>query len=332
VLAFSNRDVIRLARENFIAVVGDDWYQRRRKDAEGEFFRKVSTQAGRGSDDPSGGSTRQGIYCLTASGKLLSFKNAGQSPEETRNALRNALVQWRGLPDAERQPGAVHVPDAATDARFVHSPPAGGLILNVYTRLLDHDGQGDLCTSRVRVNGALREAQRDHLWLTEAEWKALIPAQPKAGDRFAVPDAIAKRILRFHLADSTPGEPRAWAAENIQSGSLNMIVDKSDPAKLRLRIEGSVLLASGPLAAAAERGYDAQLLGYLTYDVSRKSVERFDLVALGDCWGKQAICEDKQPRHRLLGVAFELARGDSAADRIPPQAARSLEDYWRAEK
>ena len=44
-----------MATENFIAVTGDDWYQRRREDAEGEFFRKISDQAGRGSRDSSGG-------------------------------------------------------------------------------------------------------------------------------------------------------------------------------------------------------------------------------------------------------------------------------------
>jgi len=32
------------------------------------------------------------------------------------------------------------------------------------------------------------------LWLTEAEWKALIPASPRPGDRHEVPAAIQKRF------------------------------------------------------------------------------------------------------------------------------------------
>src|SRR5262245_21704141 len=98
-----------MAREDFVPVVGDDWYQRRRDDAEGRFFRKVSDQAGRGSVAPNGGTTRQAIYCLTADGRLLAWKNAGQLPEEMRRTLRLGLERWRRLPEAERRPGAVAV-------------------------------------------------------------------------------------------------------------------------------------------------------------------------------------------------------------------------------
>ena len=44
-------------------------YQRRRQDAEGEFFRKVADQGPR---KGKGGATRQGIYCFTASGSASS--------------------------------------------------------------------------------------------------------------------------------------------------------------------------------------------------------------------------------------------------------------------
>ena len=332
-LAFSDPEVIRLARTHFVPVAGDDWYQRRRQDAEGEFFRKISDQAGRGSHDANGGSTRQGIYCLTAAGKLLSFKNAGQSPAVTRNSLREALQNWKKLPEAERQPGAVHIPDADIDPRFTPAPPPGGLILNVYTRLLDHDENGGLCAHKQKTNGALREAQRDHLWLTESEWKALVPAQAVAGDKVPVPDTVRQRLFRFHLMDSTPGEPLAWSREEIRAGSLTAVVEESSQARLKVRVEGTALLAEQMYSVKAGRGLEVQLLGYLTYDVRNKRVERFDLVAYGECWGKQAICDARDPQgRRLLGVAFELARGDTATDRVPPQAARWLEGYLQPSK
>ena len=31
------------------------------------------------------------------------------------------------------------------------------------------------------------QAKPDHMWLTEAEWKSLIPAAPRQGDKFPVP-------------------------------------------------------------------------------------------------------------------------------------------------
>ena len=56
-----------MAQEQFVPVTADDWYQRRRQDAEGKFFRQVADQGPRKGQ---GGSTRQGIYVLTADGEL----------------------------------------------------------------------------------------------------------------------------------------------------------------------------------------------------------------------------------------------------------------------
>ena len=75
-------------------MAGDDWYQRRRKDAEGDFFRAVANQRAEKGEE---GATMQGIYALTASGKLLSFCNI-QDGEGLRNMLKEGLTAWRNLP------------------------------------------------------------------------------------------------------------------------------------------------------------------------------------------------------------------------------------------
>src|SRR5947209_18003563 len=110
-----------MAGEDYVPVAGDDWYQRRRDDPEGRFFRRVADQGPRKGE---GGSTRQGIYCLTAGGKLLYWKNAGQLPDEMRKALRYGLEKWKQLPESERRPGAVQVPPLhQTDPRYTRTPP-----------------------------------------------------------------------------------------------------------------------------------------------------------------------------------------------------------------
>src|SRR5262245_26183831 len=130
-----------MATEDYVPVAADDWYQRRRNDAEGEFFRGVANQGPRKGE---GGSTRQGIYCLTADGKLLAYKNAGQAPDEMRETLRLGLREWGKLPDERRKPGAVKVDDAVKDdPQYERRPPPGGLIVKVYTRILDRD-KGEL--------------------------------------------------------------------------------------------------------------------------------------------------------------------------------------------
>ena len=80
-----------MAREDYVPVVGDDWYQRRREDAEGRFFRQVADQ---GPQKGEGGATRQGIYCFTAAGKLLAYSNHSD-PKVMRQTIRKGLTEWR---------------------------------------------------------------------------------------------------------------------------------------------------------------------------------------------------------------------------------------------
>ena len=66
-----------MAKEDFVAVSADDWYERRRQDAVGAFFRKVADQGPR---KGAGGGTRQGIYCLTADANSSPTRTPGRTP------------------------------------------------------------------------------------------------------------------------------------------------------------------------------------------------------------------------------------------------------------
>lgn len=205
--AFADPENIRMANEDYIAVTGDDWYQRRRQDKEGEFFRKVADAAGRTGPD---GGTRQGIYCFTADGEILAYKNAGQNANVMGEVLKEGLAKWNRLPAAKRKPGAVAIDGLSkTDNRYTRTPPEGGLIATVYTRILDNDAKTGFCKGQCDTLGGDRAA-RDHLWLTAAEVKSLIPDHPKVGETAPVPATIASRLARFHFVDNTRGEPPAW--------------------------------------------------------------------------------------------------------------------------
>ncbi|MBP3959642.1 hypothetical protein J8F10_30725 [Gemmata sp. G18] len=56
--AFADPDIIRMCQEKFVPVTGDDWYQRRRKDKEGAFFRGIADSLGKK------GHTLQASTCL----------------------------------------------------------------------------------------------------------------------------------------------------------------------------------------------------------------------------------------------------------------------------
>lgn len=327
-LAFSNPEIIRLGREEFVAVACDDWYQRRRRDPEGEFFINVANQGPRKGQ---GGATRQGIYILTASGKLLVCKNVGQLPQATLDMFREGLEKWKRLPESERAPGAIKVPAHGEFDPDYHRPlPPGGVILKVYARALDRQTSANnlLFTDAQCTIGRGDEASRDHLWLSETEWRSLIPDDPKPGARFPVPPPIAQRILRFHLVDNTRGEPPFWRRNEIRTNALDLIVDSVSPTLIQLRLEGAALLTTDPDPEKAARGYQPQLQGHIKYDRDQRRLTQFDLVAVGDHWGSGPHTRRARPGRTPLGVAFELTSAQSPADRIAPQGAREFRDYF----
>ncbi len=301
-------------------VAADDWYQRRRNDAEGAFFRAVANQGPR---KGAGGGTRQGIYVFTASGKLLAYRNA-QDAEVMLETLRLGLRRWNALPAGERKPGAVKVPALdKVDVRFTRTLPKGGLVLNVSTRILERQKKGLVKGSCDSPGGD--RAARDHVWLTRADWEGLVPAAPKKGQSFPMPPAIAQRLLRYHFLDNTRGEPPYWGPEQVRKSSLTWTVESVTPAEVRMKLVGSALLATAP--KDAERGFDLSLLGYLTYDRARKVITRFDAVAIGDHWGDSDLTRGARPGRKPLGIVLELSPGTNPADLVPPQAAREAGEY-----
>ena len=196
-LAFSDADIIRMATEDFVAVAGDDWYQRRRQDEVGKFWLSVADQ-GRPRDDSG---TRQGIYCFTADGKLLASKNAGQNPAVMRDVLKNALEAFQRLPEEKRKPGVITVADVPqVDSGFVRPLPKGGLVLRLHAHPRPRRDRGGFCKGTCNVRAATRP-RRDHVWLTEAEWKAAHSVKPKLFDQ-----SRCRRNCRtdaLHLIDNT---------------------------------------------------------------------------------------------------------------------------------
>ena len=86
------------------------------------------------------------------------------------------------------------------------------LIAKVYIRPLMRNAKGEV-TFGTRGNIAnhkrgdtapvqewgLTDLGWDHLWLTEAEWKSLLPANPRVGDKVPVPGPLVDRMARTTL-------------------------------------------------------------------------------------------------------------------------------------
>jgi hypothetical protein len=324
VSAFSDRDIIRMATEDFVPVAGDDWYQRRRQDAEGEFFRKMASQGPRKGE---GGSTRQGIYVLTADGELLSWKNAGQLADVTRDELKRTLDRFKKLPANRREPGAVEVGEPGKlDPMYTRTPPAGGLIVRVHTRILDRSGD-EYCKGTCKTTGGDASA-RDFLWLTKDEVATFAPAKAEAGFTYDLPKPVADRILRFHLVDNTRGEPPFWDRKHVRKSKLTLTVVQATAEAIDLRLDGEALLATDADPDKADRGYDVRLRGELRYLPGKQTIDRLEVAAVGDHWGEGRYTRGARAGRTELGVAFGPVVGEKPADRVPPQGAREVTRYF----
>jgi hypothetical protein len=343
--AFWSAETTQLIKDNFVAVSLSNVDQGR-QDEVGRFIRAAGLQL------PGAGGSQ---YCMTAAGKvLLANTHSGLSFN-----VKKALANWRALPEAERAPGAVQVGSAgAVDTqRALPAPPAHGLILKIYYRafVLDgsrlryvtgkdlwHDAQGKKTEADFDqlYPGTLTtpQAQPDHMWLTESEWQSLLPAAPHVGDSFPMPAGIANRLVRWHLNPLTVyGETNALTAREVRASRLTWTVVRGTPTSVRLRLDGFAKLgqeapaavAAGQCASIDAWGYEPRLLGFLDYDPRQKRITRFDVVAIGNHFGRLGICDSAARRGvQPLGISFELVTGDVPADRIPPGRTATAKNYF----
>jgi len=289
---FAQPGIVSMLRTQFIAVAIDQAYQRRQKDAEGEFYRKIAGQGPRSNFQ----STTQGFYIATADGTLLLYNN-NRDPDKLQR-----LMQQR-LQDFEAPSAVTPILPGTPDARYNPQLPTGGCVVRVQARVL-----GGYPPTTDRWDEIFQSSlSRDNLWISAAEQEALTKGQ--------VTQSLQQRIARFHLVDNTRGEPPMWKKEEIRQLKITL-----DGTTLR----GTVHLETGD----GKRGYVARLLGKL--EVQNGKVVRFDMVADGSFWG-QGPYTGNAPQGRFpFAVGFRLADGTDAADRVPPQGSRGwVQGYLR---
>ncbi len=307
-LVFSNAEVQKLLKEKFIPVACNDWYQRRRKDAEGEFFRSVANQGPR---KGKGGSTRQGHYVLSAGGTLLGFNN-NRGPERRLQMMRSALEKWNRLPATDKQ---AKVPaHGKLDAKYHRALPEGAAVIKSFTRALNKRGN-HFTHLTGEIPGKL--AAVDHLWIKPEELAQI--SQLFHSGSGALPVPLAHRIARYHLMDSTRGEPPFWKKEEIKDLSISMVKNGKLTGKFSMATDDG------------KRGYSGTLTGQLTFGKDAQLID-FELLATGNHWGEGRYTRGARPGKTPLAIYFKHVARPKAADLIPPQGIHWERGYWQAER
>ena len=285
---------------------GDQWYLHRQQDSEGRFFWKVMDQGHRRSAPRD--ETRQGVYACTSDGQYLASRGFHPDPQRTLEMLQSALHAFARGPKTASLPAS----SDPGDGQFTRKLPDGGVALNVFTRIPLPRAEGTWTPNHA--------TGRDHMWITREEWKSLVPQSWTKGAAVAIPAALQKRLIRFHLVDDVRGEPNMWSSSEILSQDLKLTVE--DPATHRMRLAGSARMKT----ESGSRGYDARLQGTLTYSPAEGRFTRVDMLSWGEAWGEGTYTRGAPPGRFPLVIAFSLA-GNTGADQVPPQASRWLPGY-----
>lgn len=325
-LAFWNDETIAFIKANFVAVAVPTSVAHS-EGPEGEFLRKAGL-------DKRWVTSSGYMSCVSASGKFL-----GEQPTDA------VLAAFEELPKSQRDPGAVKIQELAPSERVVPSPPAGGMVLNVSARFLNRDKKGALRHAVtadfpgmrndpevMRAWAIFLQPNTESMWITAEEWRALFPDAPKVGQRVEVPAAIPMRMARFHLNPkrAMTSEDGVISEADVKEAKMALVVDSVTAESVSLQVEGKVHWGTDFDAAKAtspggnlESGYETELLGRVDFDRETGAVTRFDVVAPGEVWGRWGDANNKsmyveRPGRAPFGFAFELARGASPTERIPP--------------
>jgi hypothetical protein len=325
---------IALMRDRFVPVILDGYL--RGTGAEREFLK-------------SAGLVGNGFTYLTAGGKKL-----GGDSYLGANGLEAALADFDKLPEAERRPRVERSADPGDRKGVPMAPPPGCLIANVYFTYLEAVPEGpeggDAAGAKWRRALWHVEGQPgaepgsghgrnqvlthvDKLWLTEEEWRSLIPSKPVPGQSHPLPRAIHDRIVRFYANDMA----HRSTGDKVRSAELFLTVERASAEAVELRLEGATATGcafeAAPLGGRESEapglcGAEFRFLGRLRYDARKDAFDRFDIVALGAGWGggrDQAATTNfyRGGEHRRwpMGIAFKLVTTRRPIDRIPPQNA-----------
>ena len=246
--------------------------------------------------------------------------------------LGSVLKQFDALPKAQRQPQLVDADSATPPRRPVPDPPENGLVLRGFCTYLQSAAEGE---NKGQIERATRfyyeqnpdrwaaETQSDMLWLTEAEWKSLVPTDPQLGAKVEVAPAIQQRFYSTIGIDYMEGSVNSLPPRET---SMTLTVEKVTDDAMTLRLNGRGQMGK-PLDEKSKteshsRGCEINLLGYLHFNRRTQQFEQFDLVGLGHAWGNKMNYTRRAHKEKeypwTYGIACESVTGDSPIDRIPP--------------
>lgn len=264
--------------------------------------------------------TRQGIYCLTPSGKFLASANT-HNIDAMAAMLEKALANWRAMPRAERLPADLTDRSQAQAGRIENRYPVGGLALRVVSRDLGREDQPSDWRGQAW--------NLDYAWFRKEETPLFVPSPAAPGAKVEIPESLIRRLARTAFVDNVRGQTPSFEPQHVKEARLTAVVESADGTTVRLRLTGHTRAVAGGdwsvrgfedmhSPTPQERGVELDLIGHATWDTRERRFTKFEMIAAGTRWGATQYNgrgDDRAP----AGVGFLLTlAGDTPAERVAP--------------
>lgn len=297
VSAFGDDETLELLRTKYIAFAPSLTEILKSRDSAGDFFRKVVNQR------PEPKHSKQGYYICSPDGTLIK---GWMYPRPDDGTMKRNLKEAAAAYQAPENVGSLDV--GKIDRYANPQVPAGGLAVDVFTKLIDAKWQPTDVERFSMIRGAMG---RDRLWVTKAEIEELT--------RDSLPDSLLERMIRYHFVDNTRGVPGAWRPADIKELQIQATRENG-----RLRVVGSVRLEESD-----NRKYAAKIEGVL--ELKGETLSRFDLLVQGIHTARKPDVGEIPVGEATLAVAFVLSMpGESS--RVPPLYSWDLGGYLRVDR
>jgi hypothetical protein len=271
------------------------------------FIEKIIERSGLRKQDES--QTAQGYYAFSAAGDYYGSINT-HDPDELLTILERARKEFAAKPPAK-------VPLQETSIGPESAVPAGALVLRVFSRILPLP-EG-LSALQRRRNGQLG---RDHLWLLQEDAQAILSTLRDAEEADA-PDAISKRLCRFHLTDNVRGESDLWETEQLQKRSFKVARMAQTETLLTVKLTGSYAMRMSGIRVEgrdkkSDMGLEGVLEGILQIDRTRRVFKDAKIHASATGWGASTFTPDEPPGRFPIQFAMVVA-SDEVSKQVAPQ-------------
>lgn len=254
--------------------------------------------------------TRQGIYAVTAKGKFLASVNT-RSADRVVRMLESALQRFAELAPEHSKLSDERVQALAGARRIEHRFPKGGTALRVVTR--------DLPGAKTHERWHAAAWNIDWAWFKPAEMRGFFPRNAESGARHVVPRALVARLARCHFVDNARGQTKAYSKKDLKVAELSAIVEAVDDERVRVRLEGKTRAVR---AGGQGPGMLLTLRGEATWSRRDDRLAKFELLALGDRWGRTRFnARGRTAGTEPIGFFVEL---------LPPARTRIVAPahYW----